>query len=63
MRYVLPLHRYCLQCGESSWQVDYLESPAYFQLYKACLVIRDSDPTLPSYLKIKIGLELPRCLG
>jgi uncharacterized protein (DUF983 family) len=60
---VLPSHRYCLQCGEPSWQADYLEAPAYFQLHKARLVIRDRDPAPPSRPKIKIGLELPRRLG
>jgi hypothetical protein len=60
---VLPSYRYCLQCGEPSWQADYLESPAYFQLHKARLVIRDRDPAAAPCPKIKIGLELPRCLG
>ena len=27
-----------------SWQMDYLESPSYFQLHKARLIIRESAP-------------------
>ena len=47
LRQILPRYRYCLQCGEAAWQLNYLESPAYFQLHKARLIIRESLPQQP----------------
>jgi uncharacterized protein (DUF983 family) len=47
LRQVLPRYRHCLQCGEADWRLDHLESPAYFQLHQARLIIQESMVPFP----------------
>jgi hypothetical protein len=46
LRQVLPMQRCCPACGERAFQFDYLESPSYFQLHKAQLIVRDEQDYL-----------------
>ena len=46
LRQLTPSQRCCNNCGQQSFFYDYLESPSYFQLNKARLVIREEDEYL-----------------
>ncbi|WP_373531023.1 hypothetical protein [Vampirovibrio sp.] len=54
LRQVMPLHRCCPQCGESATQMDRLESPAYFHLHKAQLMVQEEA----DYLQSRFGWGL-----
>jgi len=41
LRQLTPSQRCCSNCGQPSFYYDYLDSPSYFQLNKARLVIRE----------------------
>lgn len=43
LRRLVPVDRCCTRCGESAYRADTLEAPSYFQLQKACLVIRSEE--------------------
>lgn len=45
-RQVVPLQRCCAYCGEQGFRFDYLESPDYFQLHKAQLIVREEEDYL-----------------
>ena len=38
---IIPKRRHCSYCGERSFEQTFLESPAYFQLHKAQLVVTE----------------------
>jgi hypothetical protein len=46
LRQVLPVRRCCPACGERAFRFEYLESPSYFQLHKAQLVVREEQDYL-----------------
>jgi hypothetical protein len=46
LRRVMPVQRCCPQCGDPAWWTDYLDSPSYFHLYKARLMVREEQDYL-----------------
>jgi hypothetical protein len=46
LRQVMPRHKCCPYCGENAFQLEYLESPSYFQLHKAQLSVREEQDYL-----------------
>jgi len=46
LRQLVPERRCCANCGEQSFVYDYLESPSYFQLHRARLIVREESEYL-----------------
>jgi hypothetical protein len=42
---IAPMQRFCPDCGESRWRLEFLERPDYFQLHRACLLLREEEGT------------------
>ena len=57
-RQVIPAQPCCPQCGESAFDKNFLESPAYFQLHKAQLLAREEE----DYIDSRFGWSL-RSMG
>lgn len=53
-RKIIPKERHCLFCGESAFHCEYLESPAFFQLAKAWLVVQETSDYKAHSLKWEI---------
>lgn len=49
LRQIVPVEHSCPKCGEESVRWDYLDSPTYFQLHKACLVIQEEEEYLTRF--------------
>jgi uncharacterized protein (DUF983 family) len=41
LRQVIPRQRCCPHCGDSLWHLDILDSPSYFQLDQARLMVKE----------------------
>lgn len=54
LKQVLPLHRCCPQCGDSETQINRLESPSYFHLHKAQLMVHEEA----DYIQSRFGWSL-----
>ncbi len=46
LRRLVPADRCCTHCGESGYRLDYLDSPAFYQLQKASLLVQEESEFL-----------------
>lgn len=54
LRQVLPSRRCCPQCGERNSRLDRLDTPFYFQLHKAQLMVQEEE----DYVLARFGWNL-----
>lgn len=66
LRQVIPAQSCCIQCGETAWSSEILETPAYFQLHTARLRVveeKDFDDLLPSLYSNNVDCSRARRSG